>query len=755
MTAVLLLLLAATPGSAPILVEAGATTTLGRHLCAVRGDERVVLQDGRLVVPEAATFALLKVSIGDCAAPSELSVQTTAPLARSPVRAVLHPDDGDLELVDRGLSRAVVWWRMGGGDWAGDVCTETSAEAGGGNTCELSVGRELARAALVAGGLEVLRLPPGAPRASPGDRVPEVWLRATTAGVDGGQATMDQLRVPDLRFVVQSPLVRSPSVEAWRDIVHVPLSLPGVAVAASCRPGLCWLTDEGVVDLVPPPTGDSVQITLKLKDRVLARQGDALSTTAVETLPVARCELRPLTMRVLGGTSDHLVSLILGDRCPTDLSDLAAESSPASGAWIERVAPEQHRVDVRLGTVPRRIDALELRLVRASTRGIVGLVRLGVRSNFSPTTVRLTDPELGELAVIPTNRSVRVTWASDDALVANGIEPVGVPGYYSLEHHADGVTIRGEARTAGSIALRFGYRTPSTGHSGELLTTFDSDLRFAVRPVNVPVSLSPDPGRLSKLAIVVCRDDAGLEKEIAPGELVSMPFSSRNSCRLKLDRSVLGLADGVQRIRVALSVSKPDGGSRDGGFSRVLVVSSSHDPLSISLASTGAMRAFDHLTVRLSHDDQPGHYLVDGEASSLPARTWQIVFGDQHLRLYGSATVPTGLYRVTSAADAGTLQFSAGALARLVVLGKEGKEFPFDLEFGVLGTNLSNRPNVSIVAGAGLTVPILNPQEIGQAAVGIHLWVEYAPTRPGDTFADHLAFIFGPSLSLGDFGTNL
>ncbi len=755
MTAGLLPLLAMLSGTAPVLVEAGATTTLGRHLCAVSGDPRVVLHDGQLVVPEAATFALLKVLTGDCAAPAEVVVQTTGPLSRSPVRAVLHPEDGDLDLIDRGLSRAVVWWRLGGGEWASEICTETSAESGGGNSCELSVGRDLARAALLAGGLELLRLPPGAPRAAPGDRAPEVWLRAATAGGDGLQATMDQLRVSDLRFVVQAPLVRSPSIEAWRDTVHIQLAVPGAAASASCRPGSCWLTDDGAVDLVPPAAGDAVQITLKLKDRVVARQGEVTSTTVVETLPVARCELRPVTKRVLGGTSDHLVSLTLGDRCPTDLTDLAAESSPSSGAWIERVVPDQHRVDVRLGNVPRRIEALELRLMRASTRTVLGSARLEVRSAYSPALVRLTDPELGELAVIPTNRDVRVTWASDDALVASGIEPVAVPGYYSLERRAEGVTIRGEARTAGSIALRFGYWPSGAAHTGEPLTTFDSELRFAVRPVNVPVSLSPDSGRTSKLATVVCRDEAGQEKEIAPGDLVSMPFASRNSCRLKIDRSVLGTTDGVQRIRVALSVSKPDGGSRDGGFSRVLVVTPSKEPLSVSLASTGTMRAFDHLTVRLSHDDQPGHYLVEGEASSLPARTWQMVFGDQRLRLYGSATVPTGLYRVTSSADAGTLQFSAGALARLVLLGKEGKEFPFDLEFGVLGTNLSNRPNVSIVAGAGLTVPILNPQEIGQAAVGIHLWVEYAPTRPGETFGDKVAFIFGPSLSLGDFGTNL
>jgi hypothetical protein len=160
------------------------------------------------------------------------------------------------------------------------------------------------------------------------------------------------------------------------------------------------------------------------------------------------------------------------------------------------------------------------------------------------------------------------------------------------------------------------------------------------------------------------------------------------------------------------------------------------------------------MSVQISHDDLAGHYIVEGQASGLPGRRYQMVFGDERLRIYGSATVPTGLYRVTSGKGAGVLQFSAGVLARLAVLDREGHEFPFDLEFGLLGTNLSDRADLSIVAGVGVTVPLLNPQEAAQAAIGVHAWAEYAPTR-ADANTRPIAFIFGPSISLGDFGTNL
>jgi hypothetical protein len=616
----------------------------------------------------------------------------------------------------------------------------------------LPLDRATAVAAIQERSLEILRLPPGAPLSEGSVRRPEVWLRSPGGGA-GGQAGLDQLRVSDVRYLVSGPLIRTSAVEAWRDVTRLPLAYTGILGSVSCRPGTCWLSDDGTVELTPPATGDTVQVTLRLRDRVVARHGEGLVSTLTENVPVARCELRPVNRRVLGGTVDHRVALVLGERCPKDLSDLAADTTPATGAWIEKVQPDQHRLEVRLGAVPRRIEALELRLLRGSTRTVVGTTRLEVHSLYSPSRVQLTDPALGELPLVPTNRAVKVTWASDDPSVAPALSPVAVPGYYTLETRPDGTYIRGESRTAGSIPIRFGYQLP--GEGGESAVTFDSDVRFPVRPVNVPVTLSQDSPRTARLAKVICRDAAGHEKEVAPGDLVSLPYGSRNSCRLTLDRSVLTAEDGVQRIRVTLSVTKPDGGSRDGGFSRVLLVTPGKEPLTISLASTGSMRPFDHLSVRIAHDDQPGHYLVDGEAAGLPARSWQMVFGDQRLRLYASATVPTGLYRVTSRPDGGALQFSAGALARLALLSREGKEFPFDLEFGVLGTNLSGQANLSIVAGAGLTVPILNPQELAQAAVGIHVWLEFSPTRAGSSLSDRVAFIFGPSLSLGDFGTNL
>jgi hypothetical protein len=103
---------------APVIaVEAGTVTMLGRSLCAVAGDDRVQLRDGRLVVPDTAAFAQLAVSVGDCTAPSKLAVAVVPPLADGLTAARIYPAEARLELLDRQLSRAVVRWARSSRAW--------------------------------------------------------------------------------------------------------------------------------------------------------------------------------------------------------------------------------------------------------------------------------------------------------------------------------------------------------------------------------------------------------------------------------------------------------------------------------------------------------------------------------------------------------------------------------------------------------------------------------------------------------------
>ena len=128
----------------------------------------------------------------------------------------------------------------------------------------------------------------------------------------------------------------------------------------------------------------------------------------------------------------------------------------------------------------------------------------------------------------------------------------------------------------------------------------------------------------------------------------------------------------------------------------------------------------------------------------------------------------------------GQLTLNFGVLSRLTWLDKQGREGLLGAELGLMGMGLIQRPGaidypptIGAVAGVGLRVP-LGPS----AAVGVHVWAAYEfrdafrykldPNAAGGCDANagggfpagcrtapRWAFIFGPSISIGDVGRNL
>ena len=63
---------------------------------------------------------------------------------------------------------------------------------------------------------------------------------------------------------------------------------------------------------------------------------------------------------------------------------------------------------------------------------------------------------------------------------------------------------------------------------------------------------------------------------------------------------------------------------------------------------------------------------------------------------------------------------------------------------------------VATVVGLGISVPIANRSLATEASINLHAWMEYEVSRdlggePGSPFG----FVFGPSISIGNVGTNL
>ena len=175
----------------------------------------------------------------------------------------------------------------------------------------------------------------------------------------------------------------------------------------------------------------------------------------------------------------------------------------------------------------------------------------------------------------------------------------------------------------------------------------------------------------------------------------------------------------------------------------------------------GVTGQFDRVVVRVSHEADEAHYVGASEIrTGAPAAQWSAILGTGVARLYGTTTIPTGLYRLSDNEHSGVLSLNFGVLSRLTWLDSEGHEGFLGLEAGVLVMGLANSESntgesltqVGGVVGLGLSVPIANPSTTTQASINLHAWYEFDITSSGDSDAGRHAIIFGPSISIGNVG---
>ena len=122
------------------------------------------------------------------------------------------------------------------------------------------------------------------------------------------------------------------------------------------------------------------------------------------------------------------------------------------------------------------------------------------------------------------------------------------------------------------------------------------------------------------------------------------------------------------------------------------------------------------------------------------------------------------MYRFGDAAHSGVLSLNFGIVSRLTWLSQEGHEGFLGLEAGIMAIGLTNDKSdtgnsltqVGLVAGIGFSVPIANRSTPTQASINLHAWFEEDISHnPGDSQASRTSIIFGPSISIGNIGTNL
>jgi hypothetical protein len=239
-------------------------------------------------------------------------------------------------------------------------------------------------------------------------------------------------------------------------------------------------------------------------------------------------------------------------------------------------------------------------------------------------------------------------------------------------------------------------------------------------------------------------------RRTTPGKEASIPFAQRASCRLVIHRERLQVEDGTQDITVEVSVTKVDETPRaDAHVSKRMVLRPGTEPRVFWIH--GVVGQFDRFTVRVSHVIDEGHDVSGAQINvNLPSAQWLVV---------------VGLFPITAPSDVLTL--NCGALPRLTWLDREGHERLLGLEFGAMGIGLaatSGFPRtLAVWGGVGVSVPIGNRGEPSQASVNLHAWIAYelrdefnlVHNDPSSPLAGHWSFLFGPSITIGNVGTNL
>jgi hypothetical protein len=472
----------------------------------------------------------------------------------------------------------------------------------------------------------------------------------------------------------------------------------------------------------------------------------------------------------LRNVDDLQVLLRFDNECGRDIDRYrwAANGDVAEVMRAENL-PEGRYALLRVGRIGG--ERLTITATKGEDAGVVAAV--SERTQEAPALrTSLLFKDFGPIEFIPKNRDVLVTIAP----ISGGgtLVPVDLPGAYTVKKLADGYHVRGVYTSGGYTALRFAYRVAS------LPETFrDTDLATLVDPVQHPIREASIPAPLgassvSKSPIVEFKCSFGKHgvRSIPSGSAPHIPFKARDSCHLIIHRDRIPAENGEQRIDIDISVSTASGNDRgEAKRSEHLIVR--YGPSKDVIWVRGAKEQFDKISVRVTHVVDEAQYVGRTHRLELPSAQWTVVTEDARFRFYATATIPTSLFRFSDDPQnlgTGPLALNFGVLSRLTWLDSDGREGLIGLEGGVMGMGLATEKDrqLALVAGFGISIPIGNVNQPTQAAVNIHAWGAYSlgdrvgqlrdtlgqPTGPPISLSPW-AFVFGPSITIGNVGTFL
>lgn len=654
---------------------------------------------------------------------------------------VFSPDQNTVEAKGWRLRGVGVAWRS---DTASgmDTCSTPKLEPNV-ERCQWTLGRGLS-ADPSAGALQWV---PAGGRVGPD---------VTSFDADGNRVEPSLFVLSPAKVLVNTLLPPDASIDLSTGRGEVPLIHPEVIESADCNPARCEIKAGKLLVRGISSDVNSVDVRFALRPKVSLVKKDGSDAKLTAHLGVLHCPMSIVSGPPLRSVDGSRIVLRIEPRCARDLPSLAFDIDDDSAAVI---ASETDTSGTYVLLDAGRLERKSIEVTARHAQGDDDIIAIAHADTAPPPLVRssLEIPGHKNLDFIPNNRAARVHTAPVQAPARLVVAPI--EGVYHLKPGSEDSVI-GDPDASGLVALRFAYRVPSLPGTLGLadLAYLTDPLQRSVHEANLPAPVADTAFGSRPLVEFVCGPTINGTR-VYPGQTAHLPYSLRDDCRIIFHRERLSPEYGTQKLSLNIEIVNADGLPRVPSVQHVVTLRRGDHPVYAWIHGVGGQ--FDRVTVRLSHAADEAHYIgaseIDTGASALK---WAAVFGRGRARLYATSAIPTGLYRFGDSEHSGVLSLNFGIVSRLTWLDSEGREGFLGLEAGVMAFGLSNDvgPNgapltqIGIVTGLGIAVPVANRSSPTQASINLHGWLEQNITS---TDSGRFAFIFGPSISIGNVGANL
>jgi hypothetical protein len=661
-----------------------------------------------------------------------------------PASVTFFPDEGRLEFKGTHLEQSQILWQLA--DQNGEESCLVPLSDGRLQHCTIPLNHKLPINTM-------LRWLPANAKDGPD---------VTTFDSQGQSVDISKLKLRPARTVVEKIFAETESLDVSQGIGILPLAHPEAVASVDCGLIRCELSEGGILVRSVLAQATNMTVTAHLSPRFAIGRGDRIENSATGNFALLRCPLTVVSGPPLRDADEPQILVKMAARCRS-----TAKLRWSVGTEPAEVVRDLHTDDgdyILLRTGQLAGGSVTISAARAdSVAGVVGSVTTPTAPAPRPQST-LELPGHGPIDFIPTNRDA--LWSVGGVPHARFL-PLELPGAYTLRTEKNLNHVRGDHNSAGFVNLRYAYRRDDLpkGFSDVNLALLSETVQRPLREASVPVPFGATATRKEPIAEFICADAKGNVHALASGKPARISYSARETCRVVIHQERVSPEDGQQQIVLEIEVTKASGGKRsDASVNEHIVLRPGGEPRTFFLK--GITEQFDQITVRLSHIVDETRYVLDTRGKQEPpSEQWSATIEGGHVRLYVSLNVPAGLYRINEPSASMTLNF--GVLGRLTWLDRQGKEGLLGLETGVLGASLipqqyNNSPafpaTLVTLLGFGLRV------EVGQgAAVGVHLWgayefrstYQYTNSSGDSRAATHWSLLFGPSISIGNIGTNL